>query len=89
MPLVIGRNHEAAQQRRGHIVRVPLQLGGERQDVLFLQRAASRALAPRMPAAMHALLEPRPRAMGMGFVCTMRRPWNGLPHSAYTSLAVR
>ena len=30
---------------------------------------------------MHALLEPRPRAMGMGFVCTMRRPWNGLPHS--------
>ena len=49
----------------------------------------SRALAPRMPAAMHALLEPRPRAMGMGFVCTMRRPWNGLPHSAYTSLAVR
>ena len=44
MPLVIGRNHEAAQQRRGHIVRVPLQLGGERQDVLFLQRAAQQGV---------------------------------------------
>ena len=45
MPLVIGRNHEAAQQRRGHIVRVPLQLGGA-QNARRDARAAG-AQAPR------------------------------------------
>ena len=88
MPLVIGRNHEAASSAGATLSGCPSSLVANVRMSFSSSGPPSRALAPRMPAAMHALLEPRP-AHGDGVRLHDAQPWNGLPHSAYTSLAVR